>query len=274
MGACGLLKRLGQSFVLSVVSLTASADVECTSLIATGNPEYPPYLWRDPHNPQQLIGANADLLKHLASAVGISVEVVYSGPWSRAQEEVRTGRIDMLAGAFFTWPRLEVMDYIRPPFLYTSSVVWTRRGENFHFEKWADLEGYLGGTLVNNSHGQQFDDYARDHLRLEEVPSVKQAFQKLLLGRNDYVIFEHFPGLAYARKLQMEERLEVLMPPISSEGLYLTLSHKSACNTPELQDRLEEALTKIVSSDIPEQLLQRNLVLWRSSHAPQSMEEP
>lgn len=63
-------------------------------------PGVSPYLWRDPQNPQQLIGANADLLKHLAKELGVVVDVIYTGPWSRAQDEVRTGRVDLLAGRF------------------------------------------------------------------------------------------------------------------------------------------------------------------------------
>ena len=27
---------------------------KCERLVATGNPEYPPYLWRDPQSPQHL----------------------------------------------------------------------------------------------------------------------------------------------------------------------------------------------------------------------------
>ena len=50
---------------LMLLPLAAVADDTCRRLTATGNPEYPPYLWRDPRNPQQLMGANADLLKHL-----------------------------------------------------------------------------------------------------------------------------------------------------------------------------------------------------------------
>lgn len=255
------------TFLLWVVVLSCGpviALAECRKLVATGNSEYPPYLWRNPNNPQQLIGVNADLLKHLAKEMGVSVDIIYAGPWSRAQEEVRAGRIDMIAGAFFTWPRLEVMDYLHPPFLFTSSVVWVRQGEGFHFEGWKDLEGHRGGTLLNSSQGQQFDNYARDHLYIEEVPGLRQVFQKLLLGRNDYVVYEYYPGLAYAKMLQMEERLEVLKPPISREALYFTLSHKSACNTVKFLERLEGGLTKIVSSDLPEQLLKRNLALWQS----------
>src|SRR5690606_18734986 len=146
---------------LALLSGAAAAAGKCERLVATGNPEYPPYLWRDPQNPQQLIGANADLLKRIAKELGVQVDVIYTGPWSRAQEEVRNGRVDLIAGAFLTLKRLEVMDYVHPAFYHTPSMVWVRRGHAFPYNGWDDLRGRKGGTLVNNSFGQQFDAFAK-----------------------------------------------------------------------------------------------------------------
>lgn len=251
-------------FLLPAVVLAQEA---CQRFTATGNPEYPPYLWRDPQNPQQLIGANADLLKYLGKQLGLEIEVVYGGPWSRAQEEVRTGRIDLLAGYFLTEARQQLMDFISPAFLHTPSVVWVRQQGAFAYHQWADLQGRKGGTLVNNSHGQQFDDYAKANLTLEAVPSAKQAFEKLLRGRSDYVIFEQFPGMALAQTLGMQDRLQVLDPPVSSEGLYLALSHHSPCNQPKLREDFAREMNQIVSGALPAQLLRQNLERWHQQHA-------
>lgn len=259
-----LFKSLLLWCFLALAPALALAAGKCERLVATGNPEYPPYLWRDPQNPQQLIGANADLLRHLAKELGLTVDIIYTGPWSRAQVEVRTGRVDLIAGAFLTLPRLDSMDYVHPAFYFTPSVVWVRRGEAFPYSNWVDLQERTGGRLVNNSHGQQFDAYAKANLALEEVPSLAQAFQKLLLNRTDYVIYEHYPGLALAETLGMENDLEVLDPPVSSEGLYLTLSHNSACNEPWLRGQLARKMTELVAAGLPEQLLQRSLDLWKA----------
>ncbi|MBC3437022.1 transporter substrate-binding domain-containing protein [Pseudomonas sp. BW16M2] len=257
------------SFALAMVpKITVAADA-CQHLTATGNPEYPPYLWRDPQDPERLIGANADLLKQVAKELGLVVDVVYVGPWSRAQEEVSSGRVDMLAGYFRTQARERLVDFVSPPFLFNSSVVWVRKGEGFVYSDWSDLKGRRGGTLVNNSHGQAFDDYARAQLNLEAVPSVTQAFQKLLLKRSDYVIFEHYPGLALARTLGKEQALEVLEPPISSEGLYLALSHKSGCNKPALREQLARKMKALVAGPLPEQLVVENLQRWQRQQAGQ-----
>ncbi|MFB4401599.1 transporter substrate-binding domain-containing protein [Pseudomonas inefficax] len=246
-----------------LLPLAAVGHEECRRLTATGNPEYPPYLWRDPQNPRQLIGANADLLKYLGKQLGLEIEVVYGGPWSRAQEEVRTGRIDLMAGYFLTKARQQQMDFIAPAFLHTPSVVWVRQDNTFAYRQWADLKGRKGGTLVNNSHGQQFDDYARANLTLEAVPGARQAFEKLMHKRSDYVVYEQYPGLALTRTLGIADTVQVLEPPISSEGLYLALSHDSPCNQPKLREALAREMEKIVAGALPEQLLQQNLERWQ-----------
>ena len=260
-----------RSLLLSLFMLLlpelAAAEALCSQLTATGNPEYPPYLWRDPHNPEQLIGANADLLKEVGKALGLEVKVVYGGPWSRAQEEVRTGRIDLMAGYFLTHERERQMDFISPPFLRTRSVVWVRQDNAFDYHDWADLKGRNGGTLVSNSHGQQFDDYAKANLQLEAVPSARQAFEKLLLKRNDYVIYEQYPGMALARTQGWDTQLKVLEPPVSSEGLYLALSQQSKCNQPALRERLARRMKALGDGAVPEQLVEKNLELWRQQQA-------
>jgi polar amino acid transport system substrate-binding protein len=262
-----LERGLYRSFLLLFAGLLmpffAVAAGKCERLVATGNPEYPPYLWRDPQNPQELIGANADLLQHLAKELGVVVDIIYTGPWSRAQDEVRTGRVDLIAGAFLTLPRLEVMDYVHPAFYSTPNVVWVHRGAEFPYAGWEDLRGRTGDTLLNNSFGQKFDTFAKGNLTLEGVSSLTQAFQKLLLGRTDYVLYERYPGQALADSLGMQDNLLVLDPPISSEGLYLTLSHNSACNDAWLRGMLAKKMTEVVASDMPDVLLQRNLQRWK-----------
>ncbi|WP_282875514.1 substrate-binding periplasmic protein [Pseudomonas peli] len=259
----GFYRSVLQVFALLLLPAFAVAAGKCERLVATGNPEYPPYLWRDPQNPQQLIGANADLLQHLAKELGVVVDIIYTGPWSRAQDEVRTGRVDLIAGAFLTLPRLESMDYVHPAFYFTPSVVWVHRGAEFPYAGWDDLRNRTGDTLVNNSFGQTFDAYAKSNLTLEGVASLTQAFQKLLLGRTDYVLYERYPGQALADSLGMQDDLLVLDPPISSEGLYLTLSHNSACNDAWLRGMLAKKMNEAVTSGLPDDLLQRNLQRWK-----------
>ena len=98
---------------VSCAALGGAAMAEgCTQMVASGNPDYPPFLWRHPQDENKLLGANAELMQWLAREIGIPIDVRYVGSWARVQEEVRHGKVDLIAGAFFTVPRLEYWDMV------------------------------------------------------------------------------------------------------------------------------------------------------------------
>lgn len=241
---------------------SAYSAESCKSLVATGNPEYPPYLWRDPEDENHLIGANADLMQLLAKELGVSIEVKYFGPWGRVQEEAKLGRVDLLAGAFFTLPRLDYMDYFYPAFRETRTVIWTRAGNSFPYKKWSDLTGKHGVTVINNSFGEEFDRYAKESLKITMVASLEQALKMLTLSRADYLIYEEDPGLAYMAKMNISG-LKTATTSITNENLYLTLSHRSPCNTPEMRGRIAKAIYKLDKQNLMNKLITSNIQLWR-----------
>jgi len=247
---------------LGLIASFSTAAESCKGLIATGNPEYPPYLWRDPEDETRLIGANADLMQLLAKELGLSIETKYVGTWARVQEEAKLGRIDLIAGAFFTLPRLEYMDYFHPAFRETKSVIWTRSNLTMSYKKWADLIGKRGVTVINNSFGEGFDSYAKESLKISTVPSLEQALKMLTLSRADYLIYEEDPGLAFAAKMNITG-IKTISPAISNESLHLTLSHKSACNSAELRGKIAKAIYKLTKENAMNKLIENNIQLWR-----------
>ncbi|WP_343627612.1 transporter substrate-binding domain-containing protein [Roseateles sp.] len=238
----------------------------CPQLVASGNPQYPPYLWRDPVDEQKLIGANADLMQWVAAEIGIPIETRYIGPWGRVQEEARAGRVDLVAGAFFTLPRTEYMDYFHPAFRETRSVVWTRAGAPVPYKRWSDLGPLQGVTVINNSFGVEFDTYARQSLKITQVASIEQAIQMLQRGRADYMIYEDTPAEAYAAR-NGGPAIRPLTPAVAHEGLYLTLSHRSRCNTPELRGRLARAVYKLTQDRVMARFVDQGFINWRKQAA-------
>jgi polar amino acid transport system substrate-binding protein len=61
----------------------------------------------------------------------------------------------------------------------------------------------------------------------------------------------------------LQDDLLVLDPPISSEGLHLTVSHNSACNDAWLRGRLAKAMNEALAADLPSVLLERNVQRWK-----------
>lgn len=257
-------------------STPAWATGTCERVVVAGNPQYPPLLWVDPQDDKRLIGAGVELLEMALADAGVKVEVLNVGPWARAQDEVRSGRVDMLAGAFLTHERLGYMDYVYPAYIEVPSVVFVRRGSAFPYSGWDDLRDKRGSTLVNNSYGQAFDTYARDHLRIEKVSSIEQSFRTLLLGRVDYVVYERYQGLAVAEQLGIADQLDIIDGSLISEQLYYTISHRSACNSPALRSALALAMQDLVGRGEPRRLLEKYQAIWSAQFGVSSglAEEP
>jgi polar amino acid transport system substrate-binding protein len=260
-------KACSAACLLSLAIFTpgeAGATDACKHMVVSGNPEYPPYLWRDPEDESRLIGASADLMQMVAKELGITIDVKYVGTWGRVQEEVKLGHTDMIAGAFFTLPRLDYMDYLYPPFRETRTVIWTRKDSKLVYTKWKDLAGLQGVTVIDNSFGEDFDRYAKNSLKISTVPSLEQALKMLDLGRANYLIYEEDPGWAYAAKMNIDS-LKTMTTSISNENLYLTISHKSACNTGEMRGLLSKTIYKLAKQNVMKDLVDVNIQRWRKS---------
>lgn len=261
-----LLLRSIFSFSLLLLALPVTAKVgqmTCDRLTATGNSEYPPYLWRKDKESEELLGANRLIMDEISRRIGVPIDLKHTGPWARAQREVKTGRIDLMAGAFFTIPRVKWMDYVHPAFLDTTSTVWIKKGSHFKYQDKLDLIGKRGLTVINNSFGEQFDRFAKSQLSINTVAGLEQAFQVLNRdGRVDYVLYEKHPGMAYAQLLGMDNKVEPLYPPISSEGLFLTVSHKSPCNTGALRGALAVTINEMLAEGFMEKAMKLALRDW------------
>ncbi|MGS0755644.1 substrate-binding periplasmic protein, partial [Roseateles sp. GG27B] len=198
----------------------------------------------------------------------IPIKTRYVGPWARVQEEVRGGRVDLIAGAFWTVARTDYMDYFYPPFHDTRSVVWVRQGSKLNDAHWRDLVGLQGVTVINNSFGEAFDNYARKSLKISQVASLEQAFKMLQRERADYLIYEDKPGQAYLAKIGSGSAVKMLDTAVANESLHLTLSYKSACNSGEMRGRISQALHKLATPKLMAELLTRNIELWRTQSLP------
>ena len=243
----------------------ALPEPSCNTLTVSGNPEYPPLLWRDEQHPGFLIGAVPALLKEITEPLGVNVEVRDIGSWARVQRMARQGQIDMVAGAFITSERIGYMDYLLPPITHLPTAVWVPKGREFVYRHWPDLSGKRGSTLINNSFGQNFDRYAEQNLRIEGVRSIEQSFQMALVDRVDYVLYEVLQGEVKLEYLGIADQFVPLPTPVSREGLFFTFSKASPCNAFSLREQIAERLYDLVNSGRVDELIRRYKARYSAS---------
>lgn len=220
-------------------------EIQCDTLVASGNPEYPPMLWHQDDDSKTLTGAVPALLQEIVEPLGVEVVVRNKGPWARVLHMARLGEIDVVAGAFLTEERRSFLDYTMPSITWLPSNVWVPRGKEFKYRYWSDLRGKRGSTLINNSFGQDFDQFAENHLSVEGIRTIEQSFRMAKLGRVDYVLYEDLQGHAKLAKMGMEDDFVELIPPISSEGLYFAFPKRSECNTLAFREAFARRMAEV-----------------------------
>ncbi|KPW91958.1 MULTISPECIES: substrate-binding periplasmic protein [Pseudomonas syringae group] len=258
--------RLLSSLFLGLVMLPtlSFAAGKCERLIVTGSPDAPPYLWRDPQDPRHLMGANADLLTQAAGELGIKVEFLYGGKRSQALEEVRTGRMDLLADAPFNAAQLESLDYIHPPIVQNDIMVWTRHDHSVPFNTLDELHDHPGAMSEKTRLTPSFEAAAKQHLSLTRLPGLTPAFQKLALGEVDYVLAGRYAGMVMVQTLGLSADLAAQPLPVDTPGFYLALSFNSACNEPWLRGQLAKKMTESAASGLAGDFIRHNLELWKA----------
>ncbi len=237
--ALAILLMLSASFPALAETRSGFA---CDTLVVSGNPEYPPLLWPSDQSPGYLMGAVPALLQEIVEPLGVEVQVRDKGAWARVQRLAQLGEIDLVAGAFMTSERIAYMDYMLPPMTNLPTSVWVPKDRPFVYRHWPDLQGKRGGTLINNSFGQRFDQYAIENLRIDGVRSIDQSYLMALAGRVDYVLYEELQGRVKLRRLGLTDKFIALKPPVSSEGLFFAFPKRSPCNSPAFREAFMERL--------------------------------
>lgn len=249
---------------LTLLPTLAQAAGKCDRLVITGSPDAPPLLWRAPQDPTHLIGATADVLQQVAKDLGLKIDLLYGGKRAAALDEVRSGRMDILADAPLNLGELQTLDYIHPALMQLDYLVWTRKDSALVYSTAADLHGHPGAVSERARLSADFDTFASQQLSLQRLPTLTPAFQKLLLGEVDYVLASRYSGMAMAHSLGMSNDLVARDVPIDQPGLYLAISHNSACNDPWLRGQLAKKMTELPASGVAQAALQRNLERWKA----------
>ncbi len=262
------LKSALLALLLATPLAANAAAAKCDRLIATGGADNPPFLWRDPQNPKRLVGANADLLKQITDSLDLKLEVLYTGDAGKALEEVRSGRVDLLADAVLGLQELAHLDFIHPSITALKMSAWVRNEPGFLYASREQLTGRSGTYVETTRFGSEFQTYAKENLRLRSASSLAEAVQTLLAGETDYVLHERYSAVAQAAPQGLLDDMQRLEPPVSSRGMHFAVAHDSACNGPWLRGQLAIKMTELRAAGVPQQLLVENLERWKKQPVP------
>ncbi|RLA03780.1 MAG: hypothetical protein DRQ47_04550 [Gammaproteobacteria bacterium] len=130
-------------------------------------------------------GVAADYIAHVQQQLDIEVKPVKSSSWTGAYEDLKLGKIDMLAAIVRTPNRLSSMN-MTDPYFVVPTVIVTRKG-SFYAESMSSLKGKKLGLIKDYPLAELVGrDYPQINVSL--IDSSIDGFEKLLAGEVDAVI--------------------------------------------------------------------------------------
>lgn len=234
------------------------AHAECSRLIISADPAYPPLHWYDGRTLQ---GASIEIAKRVLNDLKIPWEVRYVGPLPRVLLKAQRGEVDMVATLKKTPEREVFLGYPKTAAFANPVAVFASRQHRFAFQDRADLVGLRGGITNGNLFGDGLDEYLRDHLKFEAANSPENNFDKLSLGRIDYFLTGYYAGMAFLSKRGDEEKFVALKPWVAETQNYLALARKGHC-----MDKLaliDERLAALKKTGEIDALIRQSLRQWK-----------
>ncbi len=197
----------------------------CEKLLINGGHNWYPYFYQDETNHKGIIG---DIVLRAAAHTGIKTEIAQAAPWKRILFDLRSGRLDVVAGALKTEEREKLFSYSSPVY-FSQFRIFVHRDHQFNFSTLEDLIGKHGVKIRGLSLGENLDQFAFENLVIEEITDTNSLFKMVAAKRVDYGIFYHYSGLSEIDRLNLGNTLIPLPTPLTQEPLYVAFSRKSRC---------------------------------------------
>jgi polar amino acid transport system substrate-binding protein len=235
---------------------------ECTRVVFSAHPDYPPYHWAEG---DKLVGASVALTGRILDDLGVRWEARFVGPWPRVLKSAEFGEIDLVVSLKRTPEREVYLAFTSAPAFPNPMAVFVARARPLKFDGPQDLVGKRGGRSAGDRFGEVFDRYAEQHLTIEDADSLGVNFAKLAAGRIDYVVTGLHTGRAQVLQLGLAERISALPRPVNAGEVHHGFSRRSACAS--LLAALDARLAAAQASGLPARLIEEALQQWQRSPA-------
>ncbi|MCL5795092.1 MAG: transporter substrate-binding domain-containing protein [Patescibacteria group bacterium] len=193
------------------------------TLIASGHPEWAPIMWQDG---DKIVGAGPDLVNMICQDLKIKCDIKYKGQWQEVQDKARSGEVDMLVAAYKTDERQKYM-YYSDAYTIDPITLFIKSGTILKYKNWEDLIGKKGVVMTGDSYGQEFDNYIKEKLSVESVPTTQDAFDRIISNGANYFVYCLYCGQRELKKLNLSGKVESIPDYLAVENFYITISKKS-----------------------------------------------
>ncbi|WP_368505636.1 glutamine ABC transporter substrate-binding protein [Alkalihalophilus sp. As8PL] len=203
-------------------------------VVATDN-AYVPFEFLDEET-GELVGFDIDLMTAIADEAGFDIEFE-AMEFDGIVAGIGSGRFDIgIAGMTITEERKENIDFSQP--YYEAGLIVAVQADNDEINSVDDLDGKTVATRT----GSTSETYIRENTggTPEAFPQITEAYQNVIQGRADAVIYD-IPNVQYYASTEGGGQLKTIGEPLTGEEYGIAFPKGS-----ELRDIADEALTTLM----------------------------
>ncbi|CAM3899551.1 transporter substrate-binding domain-containing protein [Vibrio aquimaris] len=168
-----------KNLLLLAVAALFSVQSFAATVTAAQDP-WAPFVQKDSSNP----GVSVEILTEAMKSQGYDVDFKIM-PWTRALNEVKDGRIDILVATWFTNERTAFLNYSEP-YLENSLKFIKRKGDAFEYNGMDSLSGKTVGIIRNYGYGDDF--LGASNFKKPEANDLVSNAKKLVAKRIDLTL--------------------------------------------------------------------------------------
>jgi polar amino acid transport system substrate-binding protein len=178
-----------------------------------------PFNFRDPNNPEQIVGSDADLARAVFKCIGVPVEFV-TGLWSGLLPAVAGGRIDLMWDVLYYTPeRAKVVDFVLYSTLADRAITHKGNPKNVHsLDDLCGLKAVAGLGTVEIVLLQKLSDKCveggKPAIELSTFQDRSQAWQLIETERVDVMLSNAVMATAIAEQKPLLEAGFSFLPDI------------------------------------------------------------
>ena len=225
-----------EPFLLCPASKVAARAYTFVSL------EYLPYSQHVNGVPE---GFDVELMQECFLRMGEDLTIMLL-PWKRAVYMAMNSYVDGIFGALETQTRKEKL-FFSDPVRVEQISFFVRKNSKITFDGDLNkLRKHSFGVISAFSYGKNLDRFFGNELttgRVEQVIDTEMNIAKLIKGRFDILVGDHFSTMHTLRSLGLQDAVRSLEPPVAENKIYAAFSKER--NLDHLRDRFNTALQSI-----------------------------
>lgn len=169
-----------------------------------------------------------DFVPELEKRLALKVKIIENLPWKRLLKNIKSGKLDLLFGAYYCADRVKY-SYHSTPFMQNKTMIFKLKSKRFTYNNYDELKYLRGLKPRGGFYGKKFERYAAKHLDLQEVNDKTNALAMLLKNRADYFISDLWDVTYYLKRNKLSRKFNYLEKPISINDVSILISKKSTC---------------------------------------------